>query len=150
MATVNEAVLEDAPGDQFCTLAWAALRRDDGAVVGEVACAGHPQPFLVRAAGGVESVAATGTLLGFFHDLRSSPAQLRLGPGDALVLFTDGVTEARLPDGSLFGAERVRDALATAADRTADGLLDALEAALDASRAEARDDVAIVVGRVSA
>ncbi len=150
IATVNQAVLEDAPGDQFCTLAWASLKHAGGAVVGEVACAGHPQPFVVRAGGGVEPVAATGTLLGFFPDLRSSAAQVRLEPGDALVLFTDGVTEARLPDGSLFGADRVRDALATAGDRTADGLLDALEDALDGARAEARDDVAIVIGRVCA
>ena len=72
MATVNEAVLQDAPGDQFCTLAWAAFTPEDGAVLGEVACAGHPPPFIVRATGAVEPVAASGTLLGFFHDLRSA------------------------------------------------------------------------------
>lgn len=150
LATVNEAVLQDAPGDQFCTLAWAAFGSAGGEVVGEIACAGHPPPFIVRAGGGVEAVDASGTLLGFFHDLRSVVAPVRLGAGDAIVLFTDGVTEARLPDGSLFGADGVRDALAATGDRTADGLLDALEAALDAARAEARDDVAIVIGRVAA
>ncbi len=148
VATVNQAVLEDAPGDQFCTLAWAALRREDDVVVGDVACAGHPPPLIVRAGGSVEAVAATGTLLGFFKDIRSAGAQLRLGPGDALVLFTDGVTEARLPDGSLFGPERLHAALTRAPTDSADAILDAIERALDDDRAEARDDVAIVVGRV--
>ncbi len=148
MWTVNQAILEDAPGEQFCTMAWAALRRSDGLVSGEVACAGHPPPVVVRAGGEVQVLGATGTLLGFFADIRSQIDEVRLVPGDALVLYTDGVTEARLPDGSLFGVDGLRAAVAPVAGATADVLLEAIEQALERERAQARDDVAIVVARV--
>ena len=148
--TVNQAILEDSPGEQFCTLAWAALDRanGDGVVSGRVACAGHPPPFVVRAGGEVEVVDAAGTLLGFFPDIESQSAPVRLSVGDALVLYTDGVTEARLPDGSLFGLDGLRTALAPAAGGSAAEMLEAIEETLERSRAEARDDIAIVVASV--
>ena len=148
--TVNQAILEDSPGEQFCTLAWAALEPagQDGVVAGRVACAGHPPPFVVRAGGDVELLAATGTLLGFFPDIASQSAPVELAPGDALVLFTDGVTEARLPDGSLFGLDGLGAALRQAAGGTAAEILESIEGTLERGRAEARDDIAIVVASV--
>jgi serine phosphatase RsbU (regulator of sigma subunit) len=148
--TVNQAILEDSPGEQFCTLAWAALEPadGDGVVTGRVACAGHPPPFVVRAGGGAEMLAATGTLLGFFAEIESQSAPVRLAPGDALVLYTDGVTEARLPDGSLFGLEALGDALRRAAGAPAADILEAIEQTLDRVGAEARDDIAIVVASI--
>ena len=150
IATVNQAILEDSPGEQFCTLAWAALEpaNGEGVVTGRVACAGHPPPFVLRAGGGVELLPATGTLLGFFPDIESTSAPVRLAAGDALVLFTDGVTEARLPDGSLFGLDGLGAALPRAAGAPAAEILEAIETALEHARAEARDDIAIVVASV--
>jgi serine phosphatase RsbU (regulator of sigma subunit)/PAS domain-containing protein len=148
--TVNQAILEDSPGEQFCTLAWAALEpaNADGVVAGRVACAGHPPPFVLRAGGAVEMLAATGTLLGFFPEIESETAPVQLAAGDALVLYTDGVTEARLPDGSLFGLEGLSAALPQAAGAPAAEILEAIEGTLEHVRAEARDDIAIVVASV--
>jgi len=148
--TVNQAILEDAPGEQFCTLAWAALEPadGDGVVTGRIACAGHPPPFVLRAGGGVEMLPATGTLLGFFPEIESQSAPVHLARGDALVLYTDGVTEARLPDGSLFGLDGLAAALPQAAGAPAAEILEAIEATLERVRAEARDDIAIVVASV--
>ena len=103
--------LEDAPGDQFCTLAWAALqaRRRRGR------SARSPAPGTRSRSSSAPAAASSPSrrrarCSGSSTTCGRAPRQVRLAPGDALVLFTDGVTEARLPDGSLFGADRVRDA----------------------------------------
>jgi sigma-B regulation protein RsbU (phosphoserine phosphatase) len=59
-----------------------------------VASGGHPPPVLLRAGGDAEAVPCPGTLLGVEHDARSFDQEIGLGPGDTLVLYTDGVTEA--------------------------------------------------------
>lgn len=147
LSTVNQALLQDAPGEQFCTLAWATLRPcGDGAFEGDVACAGHPPPVVLRAAGGVDVLPATGTLLGLFDDIRAQDAPVRLQPGDALVMYTDGVTEARLADRSLLGLDGLVAALDGLAGAHAGAILGAIEDALN--RADARDDIAIVVAGV--
>lgn len=142
---VNRALVQDAPGEQFCTLAWAELRRVAGGVAVCLTVAGHPPPLVVRAGGAVEVTHARGTLLGFYDDVSARTADLLLAPGDALVLFTDGVTEARREDGSLFDVDGLCRALeAGAAAGGADELIGAIEDALERERATARDDVAIV------
>jgi sigma-B regulation protein RsbU (phosphoserine phosphatase) len=60
-----------------------------------VASGGHPPPLLLRAGGAAEVVPCPGTLLGVEHDARSFDREIELAPGDTLVLYTDGVTEAR-------------------------------------------------------
>ena len=80
---------------------------------------------------------------------RSVDAETVLGPGDALVLYTDGLIEARSPDGIL-GEERVRELLAREAGATADELatrLDGLAASF--SRLRRRDDLALLIARVN-
>lgn len=140
---VNRALVEDAPGEQFCTLAWAELRREGGRVAARLAVAGHPPPLVVRAGGGVEVTAARGTLLGFYDDVGARTAETALGPGDALVLYTDGLTEARRDDGGLFEVDGLCRALEAGAE-SADELIAAIEDALQRERVTARDDVAIV------
>lgn len=74
-----------------------------------VANAGHPGPLLRRDRdGGVREVGGRGPLLGRFTGGRYAEERIALEPGDRLVLYTDGVTEARAPDGELFGEERLR------------------------------------------
>jgi serine phosphatase RsbU (regulator of sigma subunit)/PAS domain-containing protein len=149
MRMVNDTIIEDTPGEQFCTLAWAALAPPrDGCVAAHVACAGHPPPLVVRAEGTVEAVGATGTLLGFFRDITVRDADLTLGAGDALVLYTDGVTEARMPDGSLVGVDGLARAVAgPGGPGCAATVLERVERVLE--DATLRDDVAIVVAGIA-
>jgi PAS domain S-box-containing protein len=144
---VNEAVLRQTD-EQFCTVAYVRLRPEgDGARL-TVSCAGHPLPLLLRTDGEVESVAAPGRVLGPFADLASVDRVVRLDPGDTLVLYTDGVTDARGADG-FYGEERLRETLVSCAGSTADDMVKALEHSLrEFHGGRPRDDIAFVVLRV--
>ena len=116
----------------------------------DLACAGHPPPLVLRAGGGVEEVEARGALLGIEDDVRLMTAAIELRRGDALALYTDGITEARR-SGELFGPERLRASVAAAAGRPAAELTTRIQ---DAVRAFAPgppvDDQALLVLRASA
>ena len=150
LAALNEAMLRQLPEDRFCTVACIRLEPEDGSAgVGvDVSRAGHPPPLLVRTDGTVEEVGCTGRVLGVFPDAELTDSSLRLMPGEALVLYTDGITEARSPDGGFFGEDRLRRLLGsyagcdavTFAARIKDDVLDFQEGDL-------RDDLAVMVLR---
>jgi phosphoserine phosphatase RsbU/P len=72
--------------------------------------AGHNPPLLVRADGAVEELAATGVPLGLLPQAPYQAGVAELGPGDLLVLYTDGLVEACGPDGEEYGQERLKEA----------------------------------------
>lgn len=94
LTTLHEALYREGADDSFCTAALASFELGDAGVDGELTSAGHPLPLLLRADGSVETVGAPGTLVGAVADLELNPRRFRLEPGDALVMFTDGVFEA--------------------------------------------------------
>ena len=95
---VGEAMLhQDAAGGRFCTIACAHVDLARTPARMTVACGGHPLPVLRRADGSVEQVGAPGTLLGLVPDPEIQDRSTDLRPGDTLVLYTDGLTEARAP-----------------------------------------------------
>lgn len=145
LATLNEALLRQRDDRQFCTVAYAALKPGDGVADLVVARGGHPQPYVVRADGRVEPVGARGTLLGVVPDPEFRAEAVRLGPGDSLLLYTDGVTEARV-DGELFGNDRLMEVASRAAGLGAAELARRVEEA--ATSADLRDDAAILAVRV--
>src|SRR5260370_34863304 len=73
--------------------------------------AGHNPPYLLRAAGGRETLKATGIPFGVDGDLPYRIAETVLAPGDALFLFSDGITEAFDPGGEIFGDVRLEASL---------------------------------------
>lgn len=86
---------KDQGEPSFCTVCLASVTpRAAGAHV-VVSAAGHPLPFVVRKAGALAEVGRPGSLLGVVEDLEVSEESCELAPGDALVLFTDGITERR-------------------------------------------------------
>jgi serine phosphatase RsbU (regulator of sigma subunit) len=144
---VNEAVVRHDP-EQFCTIAYIRLRPEGEGAGLTVSCAGHPPPLLIRADGNIESVAASGRVLGPFAELGAVDRSVTLGPGDALFVYTDGVTDARGAEG-FFGDERLRETLRSCADSSADDTVKAVESALrDFHGGHPRDDIAFVVLRV--
>jgi serine phosphatase RsbU (regulator of sigma subunit)/pSer/pThr/pTyr-binding forkhead associated (FHA) protein len=146
LAKVNEILLQTVPPNRFATL---FLARADTAT-GEVLWvnAGHAAPLVARSDGSHEVLEATGTILGVFPGISWEERRTRLGPGDVLVLLSDGVMEAaREAEGDL-GPERLA-AVARAAGRSASVLLGALQAAAEESLGGARraDDHTFVVLR---
>src|SRR5205823_3074402 len=98
----------DNPACMFVTLAHGTYDPAGGDVV--LTSGGHPLPLLRRADGRVEPVVLKpGRLLGYdTPPLRLAEARLTLAPGDLLLFFTDGLIEAKAPDGrTLFGTDRV-------------------------------------------
>jgi phosphoserine phosphatase RsbU/P len=146
---VNEVVLRQSE-EQFCTAAYVRLRPEGEGARLTISCAGHPYPLLLRARGGVENVPCRGRVLGPFPELASVDRIVRLDPGDALLLYTDGVTDARNAD-RFFGEERLSDTLASCNGSSADDIVKTLDRALNEFHGgKPRDDIAFVVLRVPA
>ena len=143
---LNRAMLRETGGSplRFATAAHGRLHVDgDGATV-TLASAGHPPP-LVRRGGNVEAVAASGTLLGVYPDIELTETTVRLDRGDMMVLYTDGVTEARGVNG-FYGTDRLATLVATAPAPTADALADALLAdVVGFQQGRLHDDVALLI-----
>jgi PAS domain S-box-containing protein len=145
---VNEALVHQQLDDRFCTIAYGRIVPTAHGVRLSVCRGGHPAPLVLRANGDVESLGATGSLIGIFPDVRLWEETTQLTPGDAVVFYTDGVTEARV-DGDQFGEDRLRAALAQCAHLDARSIADAIEAAvLQFAGDEPSDDVALLVARV--
>ncbi|WP_369930025.1 SpoIIE family protein phosphatase [Plantactinospora sp. BC1] len=140
--------LVERGGGRYCTLALAAVDRDPaGRLTVSLYLAGHDRPVLVRADGRASFVGSGGTALGLLDSIASPVAEVRLDPGDALVFYTDGVTERRRGR-ELFGTERLRDAAAPLAGYSADVVAARLRAAaINFSVESPRDDIAILVLR---
>jgi serine phosphatase RsbU (regulator of sigma subunit) len=110
----NRLLCAASPSNSFATLVAARLQ-PDGEV--ELCTAGHTSPLLV-AASGITELPADGMPLGLFCDAAFATRRLHLAPGDALLLFTDGLTESTSADGVELGSQGLRAALAVASWRT--------------------------------
>jgi serine phosphatase RsbU (regulator of sigma subunit) len=151
LAFVNQIVLqEQVPGDpRFASAAFGLLRHTAAGLDVRLASAGHPPALVVRAGGAVQECHAPGTLLGITGEPELADSTATLAPGDTLVLYTDGLTEARSRDG-LLGEERVRARLAELAGEPAAGVITGLEELVAAhSDRRRRDDIALLVARVT-
>jgi PAS domain S-box-containing protein len=152
--TLNEALVRQHTDDQFCTVAFARLERNGDGTRITVASGGHPLPLVLRADGRVDAVGTPGTLLGVLPDPQLSDDSVRLEPGDAVVLYTDGVTDARAPERVLSPAD-LAGLLRECAGLDAAAIAERIERAATApppgangSSGDPRDDVAILVLRV--
>ena len=148
LARVNDALAADNPSSMFVTLFCAVLETDSGRLV--CASGGHPSPLLVGPDGAPRPALATeGTLVGVLPGVAYPSAELALAPGETLLAYTDGVTEARSPDGGLLGDARLRaflDGRRTGAPReTVAHVLAAVRTF--AGTAEQADDIAILAVR---
>ena len=146
LTLLNEALLKQVPDTEFCTAAYARID-DDGTLT--TSAGGHPLPLVLRADGRVERVGEPGLLLGFEPDPKLSDSTLALEPGDALVLYTDGLTDAYAPDRTL-DDDAFASVLASCAGRFASDIADHIQhVALDDDIRQPRDDVALVVVRLT-
>ena len=144
------AALADGPDadDRYCSAVYARMQVSPGRVEVASCSGGHPSPFVLRTWGRVEPVTPEGgQLVGLFEEYESSCEEFTLQAGDVLVLYTDGVTEARDASGDLFGSERLGALLGRFAGLSAQEVVDAIVGALAEWTDEPGDDVAIVALR---
>lgn len=151
LGLLNEALLRDQPEGRFCTVAYARLRRTPAGARLTTAAGGHPLPLVLRTTGHVTALGRPGTLLGVVPDVQIVDAKANLRPGDTVLLFTDGVTEAAAPDGTLFGEGRLRSVLGGCAGLSPDEVVVRLERAIVEfeSGRQPRDDLALLALRIT-
>ncbi|MDM4722029.1 SpoIIE family protein phosphatase [Micromonospora sp. WMMA1363] len=144
---LNETLVERG-GGRYCTLALAAVGPGDGAQLDvSLHLAGHDRPVLLPSAGRARFVGTGGTALGLLDSIASPSTEISLDPGDALIFYTDGVTERRRGR-ELFGVDRLREAAAPLAGYSADVVAARLRStAIGFSPEAPRDDIAILVLR---
>lgn len=103
----NERLRESQKGAAFVTIFLGSYNIPSGRII--YANGGHMPPFLISKAGAVTQVGeATGTIVGMLEDQEYRNAELRLQPGETLVLYTDGFSEARSQTGEFYGSGRIK------------------------------------------
>jgi serine phosphatase RsbU (regulator of sigma subunit)/pSer/pThr/pTyr-binding forkhead associated (FHA) protein len=145
VSRINRTVCQNVPSSKYVTFFLASLDPASGRL--EFVNAGHNPPILVRASGEVEKLSLGGLVLGIFEGVSYEGGTVGMGPGDTLVVYSDGVTETWDPDGEEFGEDKLI-ALAQA-NRTqgADALQRAILSEIESFEqgARATDDRTLVV-----
>jgi hypothetical protein len=150
MTMLNAAILDQRSDHRFCTAIYAQVELLPGgrAHLDVVTC-GHPLAIVVRADGTVETVGSYSTVLGVVPDPEIHADPLELGPGDLLLLHTDGVTEVRRGGREVFGNRDLIALLGSLRDVSAAKAAERVEdAVLHASGGPPRDDLAVVALRL--
>lgn len=147
LALANERLVDANPESLFVTMFVADYHPATGRL--RYANAAHPRPVRIGADGRAELFGdLTGTVVGAVPGLSFEQRGVDLAVGETLVIYTDGVSEARAADGSFFGVPRLLERLHATQGRPAEGLVDDLIAAVDAFQAgERHDDVTLLVLR---
>jgi serine phosphatase RsbU (regulator of sigma subunit)/anti-sigma regulatory factor (Ser/Thr protein kinase) len=142
LRVLNEALLRHAPDQRFCTVAYAAYEPKSNRL--EIVSGGHPPPLLLRG-GEVETLGSSGTILGIMDDPPLVDSEVELLPGDTVVFYTDGVTDAYAPE-RLLSHEELATALAECEGQSPPEVASHIESlALGGIDRAPRDDIAIVV-----
>ena len=147
VATLNEFLLGFSRVETFATLFVGIV---DLATSSLTYCsAGHPPAILVSAeSGDAELLDVQSGVVGAFHDMEYKNGTVRLHEGDILLLYTDGTTEARSPEGAFFGETGLRDMIMNEVPQGFDGLLNRFLSTLDRyTGRRLDDDVAMVALR---
>jgi sigma-B regulation protein RsbU (phosphoserine phosphatase) len=144
----SELLFAATPPEKYVTAALVELAPASGALT--FVGAGHLDNLVLRASGDVEALVSTGTPLGLFSaDTPYDQSTHQLDAGDALVLFSDGVTEAQNTEGDEFGEARLFEVLRACPGRPGTEVIDRVFAAIDAFAAGAPqfDDITVLVAR---
>lgn len=150
LGTLNRALHERYLADSrcFCTAICGVLTPDGEGCTLALASGGHPSPVLLRADGTAGYVALPGgPLLGVWNDAEFATATIRLGPGDTVLLYTDGLTEARTSGAAgrgRYGDEALLALAAELAPATAETAIAAIIALLRDLGDGVDDDVAVL------
>jgi serine phosphatase RsbU (regulator of sigma subunit)/pSer/pThr/pTyr-binding forkhead associated (FHA) protein len=118
------------PVESFATAFLGILSVDTGVL--RFASAGHDPTIVVRSSGETELLMPTGMPLGLMPDATYTSSEVTLGPGESIVMYTDGITEAANPEEEEFGRERIEEVCRKNSDAPPTELGSAIEVAVDA------------------
>ncbi len=142
--SVNRLLCRNIASGKFVTFCYAVVDLEGGVI--SYANAGHNPPILVRADGRIDQLATTGLVLGVSSDWTYTTGTATFGPGDRLICYTDGMTEARSAADEEFGEDRLAELALHTPAGSAEALVDALNAAVIAWTAgPAQDDATLIV-----
>lgn len=127
---VSRLLYHRTPPEKYATAFMASIDTATGHV--RYANAGHCPSLLVRADGTAEWLGSTGVPLGIMEDWAYAGREVALNPGDLLMLYTDGITEAMDRSGEEFGGERLAGSLVAHRDKTPRDIAKTLESEMDA------------------
>jgi serine phosphatase RsbU (regulator of sigma subunit) len=144
LSRINDFLAERADHGKYATVFYATL---DSAGRLEYSNAGHCAPLLVRQSGVIENLQTTSMPVGLVPGAPFGTEHCALLPGDRIVLYTDGVTEAQDDNEDFFGKQRLREAVKKAAALDCAGMHDVIQQALKdfTGGAEQSDDITLVV-----
>lgn len=126
LARVNDLLTPDAQGGMFVTLFYAILSLETGELT--YANAGHNRPLLLRSGTGkLEQLAKGAMALGVMEGIRHEERVASLEPGDYVIFYTDGVTEAFSPEGETYEEKRLRAMIHAAAGSSAQEMLEGID-----------------------
>ena len=130
MNMLNDYLVADMTRGNFMCMFIALIEPETGLL--RWCNAGHPPGLLLRGATGeIRSLEPTGRVLGILPDAGyQSGERIQLAPGDSLLLYTDGATEAQAPDGEMFEVERLCEVYRAHAAQGPEALLHAIREAL--------------------
>lgn len=145
VASVNEYLAENTPANRFVTLFIAEL--DPASARLRFINAGHNPPLIARTSGEIELLDSGGLPLGLMTIAQYEPGEITLEKGDAIVVYSDGVSEANNLAEEEFGLERLRAVVKNNLSRSASGIRDKVESALSefTGTAPANDDITLVI-----
>jgi phosphoserine phosphatase RsbU/P len=146
LSIVNKHFFDSTAAERFATLIFAVYD-ERRRTVRYVNCA-HCPPLLLRTGGEIERLSATATMLGAFEQWHCTEAEVDLRPGDTLLLYSDGVTEAGVESGEEFGEDRLIHALRVNQSQPAEALVQSIvDDVNDFSAGSRSDDVTVVALR---
>lgn len=146
---INRFLCDHSEVGRYATVFFGILDENGGL---DFINAGHPSPILVRKSVAQEAFTQGSYPVGLVPEAEYTVAQLKLEPGDTLVLFTDGVTEAMDPDEQLFGVPRLRELLTGRVEGSLDELQKSILEAVEnfARGASQADDLTLLIVRYRA
>jgi sigma-B regulation protein RsbU (phosphoserine phosphatase) len=148
LVRVNHALHSITPAHQFMSLLYGVI--DVRQMLFTYSNAGHPSPVLMRLGGPVQ-LESHGMLLGVVADTTYGSSQLAISPGDTLIAFTDGVSEAMNGKRKMFRSDGIIEVLRGQQDQPAQTILDAIwaELVMHLDGNTGHDDASLIVIRVS-
>jgi serine phosphatase RsbU (regulator of sigma subunit) len=146
LQSVNRLFYENTTDESYATMFFGVYKDSSRSL--RFANCGHVAPLLLRSDGPIQRLTSTTTVLGLFLKWESSIEEVKLHPGDVLVICTDGVTEAPNPQGEEYGEVRLAKLIQGNRDLPANELMAAIQASVEEfSGATQADDITLIVAR---